>query len=87
MNTEHCVVATVTDLNGAPVAGVRVDFVAGGSNSAIEFVTSAADGTALFCYLGSNLGNDTIVASVGSVTATASVDWVTALTTQPNFTG
>jgi len=92
VNTQHCVTATVSDAHGAGLAGIRVDFTAGGANSAIDFVTTGGDGTAVFCYVGANLGTDTIVASVGKLTAAATAEWVTALPVtalpaEPNFTG
>jgi hypothetical protein len=66
VNSQHCVVATVTDQNGNPLTGVRVDFVVGGAHSVNGFAFTTAAGTAQFCYTGTVPGVDTILGSVGS---------------------
>jgi hypothetical protein len=71
------VTASVTDGNRAAVPGVRVDFTASGAHSAAGSVDAGDDGRAQFCYTGNNAGNDTIGAAVGSLTASATKDWVT----------
>jgi uncharacterized repeat protein (TIGR01451 family) len=68
---QHCVTATVTDQNDAPVEGVRVDFTVTGPNATTGFATTNAQGTAQFCYTGANAGDDTITASVGRLSDTA----------------
>lgn len=73
---QHCVVATVKDQFGDPVEGVRVDFEATGANSAAGFANTLADGTAEFCYTGTNAGTDNIVASVGTLSDDASAEWI-----------
>jgi hypothetical protein len=75
IGTQHCVTATVTDQNGHPVEGVRVDFSVTGDNTASGFSTTDANGQATFCYTGTNAGNDTITASVGTLSDTASKTW------------
>lgn len=77
VNTEHCLRATVTDQNGAPVAGVRVDFTVTGPNAHTGFANSATDGVAIHCYTGTNGGTDTIKASVGTINDTATKIWTT----------
>jgi Ca2+-binding RTX toxin-like protein len=74
-HTEHCLTATVTDQNGAAVVGVRVDFTVAGVNPTSGFVNTGTDGKAQFCYTGVNPGTDTITASVGTVTDTATKLW------------
>ncbi len=75
VGTQHCVTATVTDQNGSPLAGVRVDFTVGGANTATGFGFTDADGEAVFCYLGESTGDDTITASVGALQDTAAKKW------------
>ena len=83
VNTQHCVTATVTDQNGAPVVGVRVDFAVTGVNPTTGFSNTAANGTAQFCYTGTQTGNDTIRASVGTVVDTAAKTWTAGTTNSP----
>lgn len=73
---QHCVVATVKDQFGDPVVGVRVDFEVTGANSTAGFANTLADGTAEFCYTGTSAGTDNIVASVGTLSDDASVEWI-----------
>ena len=71
-----CETATVTDQNGNPVSGVRVDFTVTGVNPNAGFVYSTTNGTAQFCYTGTTAGTDTEQAAVGSVTSNmATIDW------------
>ncbi len=76
VNTQQCVNATVTDQNNAPVSGVRVDFNVTGANPNVGFVNAGTDGVARYCYVGTNLGVDTIVGSVGTLSGSASKTWV-----------
>jgi hypothetical protein len=75
VGTLHCVTAGVTDQFGAAVPGVRVDFAVAGANPSSSFQVANAAGNAEFCYTGANPGDDTIVASVGTVTANAAMTW------------
>jgi hypothetical protein len=75
VKTEHCVVATVLDQNQNPVPGVRVDFTASGVHARTGFTIASATGEAQFCYTGTVVGQDTITASVGGISATATVTW------------
>lgn len=72
---EHCVTATVTDQDGAPLEGVRIDFTVTGPNAGMAFAASDAAGQASSCYTGTASGTDMITASVGSLSATASAEW------------
>lgn len=75
INTQHCETATVKDQNGQPVVGVRVDFTVTGVNPTTGFANTAADGTAQFCYTGTNVGDDSIKAAVGTISDTAAKHW------------
>lgn len=85
--TPHTVTATVTRTDKTPRPGVTVSFVVTGVNSGASGTCapvsceSDADGKVTFTYTGTNLGDDTINASMtvdGSrQTATAAVTWVT----------
>jgi Bacterial Ig-like domain (group 1) len=59
---EHCVTATVTDADGAPVPGVTVQFSVSGANTAGGSAVTDANGQAVFCYTGTVAGLDTITA-------------------------
>lgn len=84
VNTQHCVTATVTDQNGQPVEGVRVDFSVSGANTRTGFAFTNASGQAQFCYTGTNTGGDTITATVGTLSDTATKNWVQSTdTTKP----
>lgn len=71
VDTEHCVVATVTQ-NGDPVEGADVNFDVTGANEESEVVSTDQNGEAKFCYTGINAGDDTIVASLDTISDTAS---------------
>lgn len=76
--TEHCVVATVSDQNNNPVQGEAVGFTVAGANFASGSAITNAQGQATFCYTGSNPGQDTIVASVDTISdisGTAETTW------------
>ena len=75
VNTQHCVNATLRDQSNAAVSGVRVDFTVTGVNPNSGFANADVAGVAQFCYTGTAAGNDTIVASVGTLSDTASKTW------------
>jgi len=79
--TTYCLIAGVTGQSNQPVAGVRVDFQIAGSNSLTGSAYTDENGQARFCYTGTNLGVDTITASVGANTDVATNTWM-----QPFFT-
>ena len=66
--------ANVTDQNGNPLEGVRVDFTVTGANAQTGFAYTDASGNAVFTYTGKNVGADTITAAVQSITS-PSVTW------------
>lgn len=74
---KHCVTATVTDRFGNPVGpGTTVYFSVSGANPTAQAspVVTGADGTAQFCYTGTNKGTDTITAFVDNNTNTGQDD-------------
>jgi hypothetical protein len=76
VNSNRCWNAELLDQFGAPVTGVRVDFNITGPNSASSgFAFTNASGIATFCYTGTLIGQDVIIASVGSLNATAQFNW------------
>jgi IgGFc binding protein/Bacterial Ig-like domain (group 1) len=76
LGTEPCVTAIVSDRQPNPVAGVRVAFAVSGANPSAGVVVTAENGQAQFCYSGVHVGTDTLVASVGTMTDTATKVWV-----------
>jgi hypothetical protein len=85
VGTQHCVTATVTTASGSPASGVTVRFSVSGANTASGSSTTGSNGQALFCYTGTNTGNDTIsafadlnkngVQDAGEPSDTASKTW------------
>jgi hypothetical protein len=75
VGSQACPVATVTDQNGNPVAGVRVDFTVTGANPTTGFAYTGSNGQAQFCYTGATSGNDTVVGAVQSIQSPAAT-WV-----------
>ncbi|WP_162418534.1 T9SS type A sorting domain-containing protein [Cyclobacterium roseum] len=71
--TTYCFNSTVTDDNGAPIFGVRVDFEVQGPNGKVGFAVTNNEGIANFCLDAVNEGTDKIVASVGITTAEATI--------------
>ena len=79
VGSEECVTATVTDQNGDPLPGVRVDFLVSGANTAGGPVFAGTEGKATFCYTGTHAGEDAITGSVGGISGTAAKTWVNTL--------
>ncbi|HVU09389.1 MAG TPA: LamG-like jellyroll fold domain-containing protein [Verrucomicrobiae bacterium] len=67
--------AGVTNQDNQPVLGARVDFHVGGSNSLSGFAFTDPNGLAKFYYTGTNFGVDTITATIGTNTVTATNVW------------
>ncbi|EMI22574.1 Na-Ca exchanger/integrin-beta4 domain protein, partial [Rhodopirellula maiorica SM1] len=78
VNSMQSVSATIKDANGVGIAGVRVDFVVSGANSITGSTFTNAFGVAEFFYTGTNVGDDSIVATFSSLTATAEKTWIAA---------
>ena len=72
---QQCLTATVADQNRAPLGGIRVDVSVSGADAQSGFVTTSSAGTADYCYAGMVTGDDTVVASVGDLSATSVVTW------------
>lgn len=85
VGTQHTVTATVTNTDNTPRSGVTVEFVVTGANAGAAGTCVPADcksdaqGKVTFTYTGTNVGDDTINASItveGSrQTATAAKTW------------
>jgi hypothetical protein len=76
IHAEHCLTATVLDQNGDVVEGVRVDWKVSGANTVTGFGNTDASGQNVFCYRGVQGGNDSIVASVGTLADNATWQWI-----------
>ncbi len=70
-----CVTATVKNNLGEAVVGVRVDFARTGANPGQGFAFTDDAGHAQHCYEGANAGNDTVAATLGALTASATKTW------------
>lgn len=75
VGTQACFNATVRDQFSQGVPGVRVDFTVTGANARAGFGNSDAAGTAQYCYTGTQVGVDSVVAAVGTLSATARMTW------------
>lgn len=75
INTQHCVSGLVLDQNGAPVVGVRVDFLISGANPGAGFAFTDNAGIAQYCYTGTIAGFDTIIGSTGNLSDTVLKRW------------
>jgi rhamnogalacturonan endolyase len=75
VGANRCAVAVYTNPSGQAINGANVSFSVTGVNATTGTGTTNSTGQATFCYTGTNAGNDTITASVGSVTATATKTW------------
>jgi hypothetical protein len=64
--SQHCVVASARNAEGAPTPNVIVRFTVAGANAATGGATTNVLGQAQFCYVGSNEGTDQITAFADS---------------------
>ncbi|MFN3151569.1 CARDB domain-containing protein [Bremerella sp.] len=75
--TEQSATATVLDRFDAPVEGMPIEFEVTGANPMTISAVTDANGQATITYTGSNIGQDTIVATADSVSNTPTVlDWL-----------
>jgi RHS repeat-associated protein len=74
-NTLACSVASVTDADQHALPAVNVNFTVTGANPQSASVDTDNNGQGPFCYTGTNTGTDSIIASIGTSTAAASVTW------------
>jgi hypothetical protein len=72
---QACITATVEDQSHQPLSGIGVSFIATGTNPTKGFATTPADGQALFCFTGAHLGLDHVLATVSTLSASATVDF------------
>ena len=79
IGTSHCVTAIANGRDGSPVAGVQIAFVISGANPTGGYAATAENGQAELCYQGVNPGTDTIVATSGTMTDTATKVWLARL--------
>ncbi|MBK6876524.1 MAG: hypothetical protein IPG99_08770 [Ignavibacteria bacterium] len=72
INTQHCVTATVVDQNNVPQNNVTIDWNLVGVNGPNSTTTQTGqNGETQFCYVGANVGYDTIIATIRSTGAQA----------------
>ncbi|GAA4443172.1 hypothetical protein GCM10023156_00020 [Novipirellula rosea] len=83
IQSSQSVSATVQDNNGGGLAGVLVQFTVSGANTIVGTAYTDSQGIAQFSYTGTNVGQDTILATFGSLAATAEKTW---LDTTPEIT-
>ncbi len=67
--------ARVSDSNGAPLSGIRVDFDVAGIHPQRGFGFSDQNGVVAFSYIGTSSGRDVVTASVGQLLDDTLVDW------------
>jgi hypothetical protein len=79
INTNQCWQTLVQDQFNNPVENIRVDYTVTGVNSQTGFSFTDASGISTFCYTGSNPGDDTITANVGTLTDAATFNWTSCL--------
>lgn len=72
---EHCISATVKDIDGNNLEGIRVDFNITGVNTLSGFALTDENGVAAYCYTSTDDGIDTVAISTGSLNETATVEW------------
>ena len=75
INNEFCTLSTVTDSNGTPLVGIRVDFSVTGVNPQVVSIITDIKGQAKLCYTGTVSGIDTISSVSGTLTKTNTVEW------------
>lgn len=74
--TNNCLTAILTDQNSLPIIGARIDFNVTGVNGPLSsFGFTNSSGQVQYCYIGTNVGNDNVVANLGGLTASATVTW------------
>jgi len=72
---EHRVVATALDGAGKALSGVEVVFQVTGAHQVTATAVTDGRGQAAFSYPGTRAGNDTITATAGKLTASATKQW------------
>jgi hypothetical protein len=77
--TQQCFQAELTDADGEPLEGIRIDFIVAGANEASGFSFTDENGIAEFCYTGENEGEDILTAFQGDLTQEVNVTWTAAV--------
>ena len=76
VGSTHTVTIYVFDTYGEPMSNLTVDIsISGGDTSISDTAVTNADGKATYSYSSKNTGTNVIVATVGSLSATAYKDW------------
>lgn len=75
VNTQQCVVATVKDRYSRLLADVPITFNVTGENRTTGSSRTNTAGEAEFCYTGTAMGNDSLVATVNGLVDTAQITW------------
>ncbi|MBL8007910.1 MAG: T9SS type A sorting domain-containing protein [Ignavibacteria bacterium] len=75
INTPHCVNGLVKDQNNNPLPGIRVDYERIGVNPGVGFAFTDVNGIAQYCYTGTNIGQDMIIGTTGSLKDTVYKTW------------
>lgn len=73
---QHELTAWALDQNGSRLTGVRIDFEVSGTHTKLGYAFTDSAGVASFRYIGSLLGTDLITASIGDLTQTAKMKWI-----------
>ena len=73
---QHELTAWALDQNGSRLTGVRIDFEVSGTHTKLGYAFTDSSGTATFRYAGTLLGTDLITASIGDLTQTAKMKWI-----------
>ena len=76
VGSTHTVTIYVFDTYGEPMSNLTVDIsISGGDTSISDTAVTNADGKATYSYSSKNTGTNVIIATVGSLSATAYKDW------------
>lgn len=78
VNNQACLDTTVLDKENKPLPGIDVKLKVEGVNPATTSGFTNASGVFQHCYTSSKVGTDTATASFGSLSAVATVKWVSA---------
>ncbi|MBK9434561.1 MAG: hypothetical protein V9G09_06585 [Candidatus Nanopelagicales bacterium] len=78
VNTQACLDTTVLDKENKPLAGIDVKLKVEGVNPTTTSGFTNASGVLQHCYTSSKLGKDTVTATYGTLSAAATVTWVSA---------
>ena len=81
INASLCAIAKAKDNNGDPIVGTPVTFGVTGPNGQSGTVVTDSLGNAEYCYEGKVVGQDTVLANIGSASSSGLLfDWIYPLT-------